>query len=149
LKQILSSLDHSWYADFRAYVLIHVLLDSFGRIGEVLALKKQDIDFQHGSVTFNETKNSLFRIVPVTKKTLNLIEKLMNECEEFDSEYVFLSNAGNPLRADSARKHIHEIAKRTGITRRVHPHIFRHKSSIIFLRQEGASLLFSQDGFFG
>ncbi|WP_141719946.1 hypothetical protein [Domibacillus iocasae] len=34
LKLILKSLDHSWFVDFRAAVLIHVLLDSFGRIGK-------------------------------------------------------------------------------------------------------------------
>jgi hypothetical protein len=34
LKLILKSLAHSWFADFRAAVLIHVLLDSFGRIGK-------------------------------------------------------------------------------------------------------------------
>lgn len=56
LTQLLNSLDKSWFADFHAYVLIHVLLDSFRRISEVLALKKQDIDFEHSSITFNETK---------------------------------------------------------------------------------------------
>ncbi|MCM3788158.1 tyrosine-type recombinase/integrase [Domibacillus indicus] len=138
IQKILKSLDHSWFADFRSAVLIHVLLDSFGRIGEVLALKKQDIDFQNGSITFNETKNSLFRIVPVTKKTLNLLEKLIEECDDWESEYIFLTHAGNKLGTDAARKHIHEIARRAGINRRIHPHIFRHTSSMMFLKNGGS-----------
>ncbi|OXS80151.1 tyrosine-type recombinase/integrase [Domibacillus enclensis] len=134
ITKILNSLDKSWYADFRAYCLIHVLLDSFGRIGEVLALKRHDIDFEHGSITFNKTKNSVYRIVPVTKKTLNLLEKLMDETEEFESDFIFLTNAGNPLGADAARKHLHEITARAGIDKRVHPHIFRHSASCHFIK---------------
>ncbi|WP_052728573.1 tyrosine-type recombinase/integrase [Domibacillus tundrae] len=138
ITKLLNSLDKSWYADFRVYVLIHTLLDSFGRIGEVLALKRQDIDFEHGSIIFNKTKNSLFRIVPVTKKTLNLLEKLIDECKEFESDYIFLTNAGKPLRDDPARKHLHEITQRAGIEKRVHPHIFRHTGSMLFLKNGGS-----------
>lgn len=138
IKKILNSLDKNWYADFRAYVLIHTLIDTFGRIGEVLAIKKQDIDFEKECVVFNETKNNKFRIVPITKKTVYLLEELIEETKEFESEYIFLTNAGKRLTPDTFRKQLREITQKAGIERRVHPHIFRHTSSMLFLKNNGS-----------
>ncbi len=138
IKKMLNSLDKSWYADFRAFVLIHTLIDTFGRISEVLALKKQDIDFEKECVTFNETKNNKFRIVPITKKTMYLLDELIEETKDFESEYIFLTNAGKPLTPDTFRKQLREITEKAGIERRVHPHIFRHTSSMLFLKNNGS-----------
>lgn len=118
IKKMLNSMDKTWYADFRAFVLIHTLLDTFGRISEILALKKQDIDFEKECVTFNETKNNKFRIVPITKKTIYLIDELIEETKEFESEYIFLTNAGKRLTPDTFRKQLREIVKRAGIEQR-------------------------------
>ncbi|MFT8321679.1 MAG: tyrosine-type recombinase/integrase [Bacillus sp. (in: firmicutes)] len=138
IKKILNSLDKSWYADFRAFVLIYTLIDTFGRISEVLALKKQDIDFEKECVTFNETKNNKFRIVPITKKTMYLLDELIEETKGFESEYIFLTNAGKRLPSDTFRKQLREIVQKAGIERRVHPHIFRHTSAMLFLKNNGS-----------
>ncbi len=68
INKYLRSLNKGWYSEFRMYVLIHTLLDSFGRINEVLCIRKQDIDFDKHAITFTNTKNGRLRIVPITKK---------------------------------------------------------------------------------
>ncbi|MGX1902033.1 tyrosine-type recombinase/integrase [Thermolongibacillus altinsuensis] len=138
ISKLLRSLNLKLYAEFRTYVMIHVLLDTFGRIGEILLLKKSDIDLEHQCVTFKNTKNRKTRIVPISKKTVRLLEELYDEIEEFDSEYVFLTNTGTPLDDNTFRKNLYKYAKRAGIEKKVHPHLFRHTASEMFLRQNGS-----------
>lgn len=138
INKLLRSLNKGWYSEFRMYVLIHTLLDSFGRIGEVLSLRKQDIDFEKHAITFTNTKNGKLRIVPITKKTVKLLEELMEETEEFESEYIFLTHHGNPLSPDAARKHLRDVAGRIGLEHITGFHIFRHTASEMFLRQSGS-----------
>jgi len=140
VQQIIKSLNKGLYSEFRAFVIIHVLLDSFGRINEVLSLKKQDVDFIAQTVTFTNTKSGKIRMVPITKKTVKLIEELIQENEDFDSEYIFLTNNGKPLRPNSFRKHFRMITERLNIDKRIHPHLFRHTASMLFLSQPGASM---------
>lgn len=138
IKEILKALDKTWYADFRDFVVIHAMLDTFGRINEICNLQKDDIDYESGAVTFQKTKNNRFRIVPVSSKMLRLIDQLNDETEEFDSPYIFLSNQGKRLHPDTFRKHLREVVAKTTITKRVHPHIFRHTASTLFLAEGGS-----------
>jgi integrase/recombinase XerD len=138
IMKMLNVLDRTWYADFRAYVLLHTLLDTFGRITEVLSVKKKDIDYQNASITFQQTKNNLFRIVPITTRTLDLLEQLIRETEEFESEYIFLTNTGKPLVSGTVRKQLREIAEKAGVKRRIYPHLFRHTAFKMFLEQGGS-----------
>lgn len=138
IKKLLGAMNKSLYSDFREYVLIHVLLDSFGRVNEILSLRKSDIDFEHQAIIFQNTKNKKVRIVPISKKTVKLLEDLIEETEDFDSEYVFLTNHGKPLRCDTFRKHLKVLVERAGIKKRIHPHLFRHTASELFIKQNGS-----------
>lgn len=134
INKLFRTMDKSIYTEFRDYVACHVMLDSFGRIDEVLSVKKSDIDFEHKSITFQRTKNRRIRTIPLTNQSLKLIE----ETEDFNSEYLFLSVFGTRLRPDTFRKHLREIVKRSGIDKRIHPHLFRHTASKMFLEQNGS-----------
>lgn len=138
ITKLLRSLDKGWYSEFRMYVLIHTLIDSFGRINEVLNLRKDDVDFEKHAVTFTNTKNGRLRIVPITRKTVTLLSELVLETEEFESDYIFLTHHGNPLSPDAARKHLRELSKRIGMEHLTGFHIFRHTASEMFLRQNGS-----------
>jgi len=140
VRTLLRAMDKSLYTDFREYVICHVLLDSFGRIDETLSVKKSEVDFEHQTVTFNKTKNGRYRIIPLSKKTLKLIAELVEETEDFyTGEYLFISTHGTKLRPDTFRKHLREIVQRTGIEKRIHPHLFRHTASRMFLDQNGST----------
>lgn len=138
INKLLKSLNKGWYSEFRMYVLIHTLLDSFGRINEVLSIRQNDIDFEKHAITFQNTKNGKVRIVPITRKTIKLLEELIEETEDFESEYVFLTHHGNPMSPDTARKHLRDLSKRVGLEHITGFHIFRHTASEMFLRQNGS-----------
>ncbi|WP_368531631.1 tyrosine-type recombinase/integrase [Cytobacillus horneckiae] len=138
IKNFLRSLNKSWYSEFRMFVLVHTLLDSFGRINEVLSIRIDDIDFEKQAITFQNTKNGKIRIVPISKKTIKLLEELIEETEDFESEYLFLTHHGNPMSPDTARKHLRGLSKRVGLEHITGFHIFRHTASEMFLRQNGS-----------
>lgn len=126
LNKFLRALEVNYYVDLRLKVLVYVFLESYGRAGEVLNLKKEDVDLEKGLVTFTRTKNREFRVVPISRKTTNLIKKMIKENEEFDSEYIFLSNVGDKLNPDSLRVHMYQVSDRAGIKSRITPHRLRH-----------------------
>ncbi|MEC1155015.1 tyrosine-type recombinase/integrase [Cytobacillus horneckiae] len=138
IKKFLRSLNKGWYSEFRMFVLVHTLLDSFGRINEVLSVRKEDIDFEKHAITFHNTKNGKLRIVPISKKTIKLLEELIEETEDFESEYLFLTHHGNPMSPDTARKHLRDLSIRVGLEHIKGFHIFRHTASEMFLRQNGS-----------
>jgi len=138
IKHFFKSLDKSIFTEFRCYVCCHMMLDSFGRVDEILNVKKTDIDFKRKCVSFTQTKNRRVRTIPLTNKTLKLIEELIDETEEFDTEYLFTNVFGRRLTPDAFRKHLKECVERSGIKKRVHPHLFRHTASQLFLSQNGS-----------
>lgn len=138
VKSIFKAFDKAWYADFRDYVLCHVMMDTFGRINEICQLRKADVDYANGTVTFQETKSKLFRIVPISRKVIRMIEELNQETEEFGSDYIFISSHNTTLQPNTFRKHLKQVSERAGVSKRVHPHIFRHTASTLFLANGGS-----------
>ncbi|MFC0235516.1 tyrosine-type recombinase/integrase [Fictibacillus phosphorivorans] len=139
IKTLLRSLNKEIYSEFRLYCFLNLALDSFGRVNEILSLSKSDIDFDCRTVIFTQTKNRKIRMLPITKKTCKLIKELIEENEDFgDTDYIFLTNHGKHLRPDTLRKHLREVVQRLGIEKRIHPHLFRHSASEMFLKQNGS-----------
>ncbi|WP_407268888.1 tyrosine-type recombinase/integrase [Radiobacillus sp. PE A8.2] len=137
INKLFRSMDKTIYSEFREYVICHFMLDSFARINSVLHVKKSDIDFERQAVTFQQTKNGRVHIVPLSKSTIKLIQELILETSDFNSEYLFLNVFGDRLTADTFRKHFREIVERSGLDKRVNPHLFRHTASKLFLEQNG------------
>ncbi|PVE74444.1 hypothetical protein DC421_19810 [Priestia megaterium] len=138
IKRIFNAFNKSYYAQFRSYVLLHTLLDTMGRVNETLHLKKQDVDFDKRSVTFQNTKSKKLRIVPISKKTAKLLQELIADNDDlFNNEYIFLTNDGKRLRPSTFRAHLEKILRNVGINKRIHPHLWRHTGSEMFLRQSG------------
>ncbi|MCP3025391.1 tyrosine-type recombinase/integrase [Halobacillus sp. A5] len=126
------------YTEFRDYVACHLMLDSFGRIESVLSVKVEDFDFNQKTVTFQRTKNKRVHVMPLSNRTLKLVEELIEETEGFDNDHLFLTVFGDPLTPNAFRKHFREIIERSGIKRRIHPHLYRHTASKMFLEQGGS-----------
>jgi integrase/recombinase XerD len=140
LRRLFAVPNQRHYADFRDYVLMNLLLDGMMRISEALSLKIDDYDFADNTVTIPAAiaKNRKTRTLPLQKRTVKLIKELIVDNKmDFDSEYVFLTNYGEPLTRDHFRNRLQEFAKRAGITKRVHPHLLRHTSATMFLESGG------------
>jgi integrase/recombinase XerD len=140
LKALLSAPDKRTYTGFRDFVIMTLLIDSMMRINEALSLKSSDIDFATGTVTVRAeiAKSRKARIIPIQKHTSNLLKELLTEVEEFENEYVFLSNYGERLEPNHFRNQLkRNYIKQAGIKKRVHPHLFRHTGATMFLEAGG------------
>lgn len=127
------------YADFRDFVIMHLLIDSMCRIGEALSLKVRDIDFTKRTVYFraSTTKNRKPRIVPIGKKTARLMKELAEEISDFNSEYIFLANNGEVLRPNNYAQRLEHHSKTARLSRKINPHLFRHTGATMFLENGG------------
>lgn len=140
LKSLFKAPNQRRYADFRDYVLMNFLLDSMARIGETTKLKIHNFDFNSHLVNIPAeiAKNRRHRIIPLNTSTIRLVKELVQENEsDFDTDYVFLTNYGEPLTPDHFRKRLNNFALKVGINKNIHPHLFRHTGATMFLENGG------------
>lgn len=85
LRRLLDVPNKRNYSDFRDYVILNLLLDTFLRISEALSLTVNDIDFLAKVITVRATvaKSRKARIVPIKNMTANLLKDLINQHEKF------------------------------------------------------------------
>jgi integrase/recombinase XerD len=139
LRLLMSAPNQRRYAGFRDYVLMNVLTDGFMRISEALSITKEAVDFEIGGVTIkaSTSKSRRSRWIPLEKPTLKLLAELIRENNDFNTSYVFLANYGERLADGQFRHRLKEYAKKVGITKRVHPHLYRHTSATMYLEDGG------------
>ncbi len=88
-------------------------------------------------------KGSKERLVPVTEKAMDFLEKYIKEVREkinkYSIDYVFLNNWGKPFTRQRFFQIIKDYAKKAGIKKQISPHILRH-SFATHLLENGADL---------
>ncbi|MCG1020789.1 tyrosine-type recombinase/integrase [Sutcliffiella horikoshii] len=128
IKQLLGAIDDSWFSGFRNKVIIMVLLDTLSRVGELLKVKRKDLDLKKGVISLeaSNTKSKKFRVLPLSLKTQKLLNEYLQEVEDFDSEYLFLTYDGKPYQVNSFRTELLGYGRKAGIEDNVHPHKLRH-----------------------
>lgn len=99
------------------------------RIGEILATKWSDVDFQRRQITVQRSiyrgelsspKSNRIRHIPMTDVLLRILEPQQRE-----SGFIFEDNQGNPLTYDGATAALRRNCRRNGI-RPVGWHLLRH-----------------------
>lgn len=132
------------YTGFRDYVLLTVLFDTGLRINEALNLTVDDLNPTDKTITVRASvaKNGKSRVVPMSKRTAELLTALIEENrKQFASRNpstVFLLNNGQPLTYNQAYERIRLHGKKAGITCvRVSPHTFRHTFAKLYIQNGG------------
>ncbi|MFP3875709.1 tyrosine-type recombinase/integrase [Bacillus paralicheniformis] len=139
MRKLLSVPDQRSYVGFRDYVALTCLIDSMTRVGEILSLTEANVDFSSDTVYLSawDVKTRKGRFVPLEKRTMNLLKELIKENEDFDSDYVFLTNYGEKMTTNHFRQRLNTYAEKAGIKKRVHPHLIRHTGATMFLEDGG------------
>lgn len=128
---LLEAPDRSTYVGTRDRTLMMLLGDSGLRINEALSLQNNHIDFTSRCLRLPGTlnKNRKPRIVPISSVVVRELLKLIEETQSyFDTDFVFVSVYGDPLKGDHFRKQLRKYANAAGIDTsetRVSPHRFR------------------------
>ena len=130
--------------DSGVFEMYYVELATGLRRGELLGLKWEDIDFEHGNLRVKrqiaringevveaplKTKNA-YRVIPLGEQALAVLQ---SQQEKTHSEYVFPSPNGGPISPDSVRNMLRRVLKRAGLPY-VRFHDLRHTFATLALQ---------------
>ena len=116
-------------------LVLMVLYYSGIRVNEIVNLKWEDIDFQRGTIHLKTAKGEKERIVFFHEKLKGFIEYFNLKKEG----YVFFSNFGKKYDGRSVQLIVKNAARKSGISKKVTPHILRH-SFATHLLEAGADI---------
>lgn len=131
LTDMLAAPNTNIYVGMRDRTVMLLLADSGLRINEALRLELAHIDFTARCIRLPGAlnKNRKPRIIPLSPAVLRELLRLIDETSvHFETGHVFVSNYGEPLKADQFRKLLRKYAIAAGIDTketRISPHRFR------------------------
>jgi len=140
VRRLLKEPDKRTYAGFRDHVLMLIAVDTGLRVGELINLRTDDIDFKSNTihVRASHSKNGLMRFVPFSHKSSRQMRELFAEVEELGSPYLFTTIYGNQLDPSRVRQRMKKYAELAGLTDvKVSPHILRHTFAKYYLLNGG------------
>lgn len=94
------------------------------RVSELVALRWEQVDFNGGTIYINRLKQGVSSIHPLRGPELRFLRQLQRDYP--DSPYLFVSERGAAMAADTARGIIERAGQLAGISFPVHPHMLRH-----------------------
>ena len=131
--------------DSGVFEMYYVELATGLRRGELLGLKWEDIDFEHGNLRVKrqiaridgevveaplKTKNA-YRTLPLAGDTVDVLKQQKKKVGS--SPWVFPSPTGGPISPDSVLHMLHRVLKRAGLPR-VRFHDLRHTFATLALQ---------------
>ena len=127
----------------RDRVILELLYASGIRVGELVNIKKNDIDQKDKSITIlgKGNKERLVRYGQYCAEMLHLyLNDGYNKLNIEDTNYIFLNNNGKPITERGIRYLLDKIIKNTSVKKNISPHMLRH-SFATHLLNEGCDLL--------
>ena len=117
--------------------LFGLLAVSGMRVGEAIALQREDVDLQAGLITIRKAKHDRERLVPLHPTATEALRRYASErdrlCLAPRSRAFFLSSAGTAVHKSGLGTTFREITTRIGVrTEAVHPriHDLRHRFAV-------------------
>ena len=152
MEAFLTSIDTGTGYGLRDRALFELMYVTGMRIGEVVRLLVEHIDFSLNEVFIQRSKNRKDRIVPLGRVAKMFLEKWIKKVRVYfladvkeDCGEVFLSEQGRGLAASSIRYRLMRWLKIAGIEKKgVSPHSLRH-SCATHLLAGGADIRFVQE----
>ena len=113
-------------------LIIKLLYGCGFRVGEIINLKKQDVNFEEDLIKVNLGKGKKDRFVKIPS---SIKEDLKNYSKINNSKILFPSNHRGKLTIKSIQKIVSNAGKKAKIKKRVYPHLLRHSFATHLLEQ--------------
>ena len=130
----------------RFYLMIRLFYSTMARVSELCNIKIQDVDFEKGYIRLRG-KGNKERIVPVDRKTIEVIEEyLRNRIYYNPEDYLLVNTRNQRLTPRVVQNDIKTIKEKCGYpdTKIITPHVFRHTGAT-HLRRSGMDISELQD----
>ncbi len=131
VREMINSLDN-----IKHKLILKVLYGCGLRVGEVVNLKKEDLNFEENLIHIKLGKGKRDRFVKIPESAK---EELKNYCKLDNSGILFPSNRGGKLTTATIQAIVENSAKRAGVQKEVYPHLLRH-SFATHLLESGVDL---------
>ncbi|MFA5660558.1 MAG: site-specific tyrosine recombinase/integron integrase [Bacilli bacterium] len=142
VEHLLDTPDLTNHRGIRDKAMLEVMYASGLRVSELLALKREEVNFTRGIVKIRG-KGNKDRLIPIGDFALESLAFYMNQVrfhhETKESRVIFLNRDGNPLTRQYFFKMIKAYAVAAGITQNISPHSLRHAFATHLL-ENGAEL---------
>ena len=144
IEALLEAPDLDTPVGLRDKAVLEILYGSGMRVGELISLKIDDIDFKYGTIRVFG-KGSKERIVPIGKYGLDAINDYLKfgrnsfDFKEEDKAFLFFGKKGGKLGERSVRYLLDEYIEKVSATLKVSPHTLRHSFATHML-EKGADL---------
>lgn len=126
--------------DKRERALMEFLLSTGVRIGEVPLIQRDDIDWEKGEILIYAHKTDEYRTVFLTDVARVHLQKYLKERRDGNPAlFAGVRRPFNAVKEDGLRLIIKNIGDRSGLKRRIYPHVFR-KTMATLLRMKGGSI---------
>ena len=133
----------------RDRALFSVLYDSGCRIGEIINTRIKDLGFDEFGALLKVTGKTGFRQVRIVGDSIAYLNDYLKSKDDNDY-YLFTglkkNNLHEPMKYYDARKLLLNLKERTGIDKRIYPHLFRHTRASILASKVPESPLENQMG---
>lgn len=122
----------------RDTLIVKLMLQGAKRIGEVLTLTIDKVDFEKRQASFKQLKTRGEERWLVVKLPDTLSKEIETLVGDRQSGFVFLTEKGNPVKHTQVYRSMKKAASSAGIKKNVHPHVMR-ASAITHHRGQGVS----------
>lgn len=140
---LLDSIECRTYVQKRDRTMFELMYSSGLRVGEVVNLKRSDINFDHSTLFIRLGKFGKDRIVPVSDTALYFLDKFFRR-KRVDSYLFTTSKGSNKLSIGNVKARFYKYLKLAGIDKKgVTLHSIRH-STATHLLERGADLRYVQ-----
>ena len=143
LEEMFNVFDLSTPLGQRDSLLLEMLYATGCRVGELVSIKVDDIDFGRRNILITG-KGNKERYLTYGEYCEDILNKYLSDGYLFlnkeKSKYLFLNNNGGVLTERGVRFILDRIIKQTGINKKISPHMIRH-SFATHLLNEGCDLL--------
>ncbi len=125
--------------DIRQLLIIQFLFDTGIRSGELLRIHFKDFDKAHRTIILRKSKGQKLRVVPYGEKLRLTLKAYIKMLGYFPQGPIIESYKvkGAPLSLRGLQHIVREVAKRSGINKRIHCHTLRHTYAVHFLNNGG------------
>lgn len=113
------------FAEFRTWVIIHVLIATGIRATELRELKIGNVDLVNRLLNLEHTKNRKPRMIPIPSSLYAILQEYLLARGGTPSECLFCNIYGEPLPRTTLQQSVTKYCKKRGLTR-YSLHLFRH-----------------------